>query len=88
MTTLNELLARAAPHHRVECVEDENGNWSVVCRVCTETRDIHPNYGGPWTRPAPFGEEMATRIAFDHLSRMGYVPQRLAGHGQGRSRYE
>ena len=46
---------------------------------------VHPNYGGDWTCPAPFGEEMATRIALDHLSKMGYVPQRLAGKGQGRS---
>ena len=88
MTTLNEQLARLVKHHRVDCVETSPGEWCVVCRVCTETRESHPNYGGEWTRPAPFGEEMATRIALDHLSRLGYVAQRLAGSGQGRSGLE
>ena len=85
MSTLNELLATLARHHRVDCVEDESRTWRVVCRVCKETNDLHPNYGGDKTWPAPFGEEMATRIALDHRDRMGYVAQRLAGRGQGRS---
>jgi len=88
MTTLNEQIARATRHHRVDCVEEAVGVWVVVCRVCTEARPDHPNRGGEWTRPAPFGEEHAARIALDHLSRLGYVPQRLAGMGQGRNRYE
>jgi hypothetical protein len=56
--------------------------------VCREGNPNHPNYGNDKTWPAPFGEEMATRIALDHLDRMGYVAHRLAGQGQGRNRYE
>jgi hypothetical protein len=88
MSTLNEMLAAATRHHRVDCVEDANHVWTVVCRVCTEERSNHPNRGHPRTWPAPFGEEMAARIALDHLARLGYVPRRLAGMGQGRNRYE
>jgi hypothetical protein len=89
VSTLNEQLALLARHHRIDCVElDGENHWSVICRVCREGNPNHPNYGNDKTWPAPFGEEMATRIALDHLDRMGYVPRRLAGQGQGRNRYE
>jgi hypothetical protein len=88
VSTLNDQLALLARHHRVDCVEDANHAWSVVCRVCVEDNPRHPNRGGSKTWPAPFGEEMATRIALDHLANMGYVPRRLARQGQGRNRYE
>ena len=87
---LNEALARATRHHRVECIEGPNHLWTVVCRVCKERRPNHPNRGNDKVWQAPFGEEQAARIALDHLSRLGYVPRRLAvpERGLGRNRYE
>ena len=87
---LNELLARRAAHHQVTCIEGPSGLWSVVCSVCVEDRPGHPNRGNQKTWQAPYGEEMAARIALDHLSVLGYVPRRLAvpAEGKGRNRYE
>ena len=47
--------------------------------------DVHPNWGNKQTWSAPFGEEHAARIALDHLSRLGFVPNRLMTATQARS---
>jgi hypothetical protein len=90
VSTLNEQLARASTHHQVRCIEGPSNLWAVECQVCIEQRRSHFNWGGKKTWPAPFGEEQATRIALDHLSKLGFVPQRLAvpGTNKGRNRYE
>lgn len=84
---LNSLLARKARHHQMVCYEGPDHLWAVECQVCTEKREGHPNYLGKRTWPAPYGEEMAARIALDHLSGLGFVPNRLATPGpQGQAR--
>lgn len=83
--TLNRLLARKASRHQVLCIEGPDHLWCVECQVCTEDRAHHPNLGGRWTRPAPFGEEQAASIALDHLSRLGYEANRFRTRHQARA---
>jgi hypothetical protein len=78
VSTLNEQLVRASQHHRVYCEEGPHRIWQVWCGECLEMDPRHPNRGNLWTRAAPGGEEQAIRMALDHLSKVGYVPQRLA----------
>jgi hypothetical protein len=85
---LNEALARAARDHQVVCREDDHGFWHVACEVCVEDDPDHANFGRQKVWPAPYGEQMASRIAWDHLSKLGYVPNRLMTTRQGRPRYE
>ena len=72
---LNERLARAAVHHRIECIEGVGRTWAVVCRVCTEDDIAHPNFGNQKTWMATC-EEDATFKTLNHLARLGYVPRR------------